>query len=298
MRLDDEAESQNVEDRRGDGGGFGSGGFGAGPKTIGIGTIIVALAASYFFGIDPSLIMQGASVIQGSPPAQQPQHPQGHRPPATDQMSVFTRKVLGNTERTWEHIFETQLNRRYGPPTLVMFSGATPTACGTGQSAMGPFYCPGDHKVYIDLAFYDELRQRFGAGGDFAQAYVIAHEIGHHVQNLLGVSEKVDAARRRMSEAQANQLSVRMELQADCLAGVWAATAQQANQQLLEPGDVEEGLKAAAAIGDDRLQRQAQGYVVPEGFTHGTSEQRVRWLRKGLTGGNLRECDTFAARQL
>ncbi len=295
MRLDDEAESQNVEDRRG---GFGGGGFGAGPKTIGIGTIIVALAASYFFGIDPSLIMQGASVIQGQQPTQQQAPPQANRAPATDQMSVFTRKVLGNTERTWEHVFETQLNRRYTAPTLVMFSGATPTACGTGQSAMGPFYCPGDHKVYIDLAFYNELRQRFGAGGDFAQAYVIAHEVGHHVQNLLGVSEKVDAARRRMGEAQANQLSVRMELQADCLAGVWAAAAQRANQQLLEPGDIEDGLRAAAAIGDDRLQRQAQGYVVPEAFTHGSSEQRVRWLRKGLTAGSVRECDTFAARQL
>ncbi|KWR89324.1 KPN_02809 family neutral zinc metallopeptidase [Cupriavidus sp. IDO] len=291
MRLDDEAESQNVEDRRG---GFGGGGFG-GPTTIGIGTIVIALAASYFFGIDPSVIMQGASVLQGSQP--QHQHQQANRPPATDHMTVFTRKVLGNTERTWEHIFETELNRRYAPPTLVMFSGATPTACGTGQSAMGPFYCPGDQKVYIDLAFYDELRQRFGAGGDFAQAYVIAHEIGHHVQNLLGVSAKVDNARRRMGEAQANQLSVRMELQADCLAGVWAANAQKANQQLLEPGDIEEGLKAAAAIGDDRLQRQAQGYVVPEAFTHGTSEQRVRWLRQGLTTGDIRKCDTFAARQ-
>lgn len=292
MRLDDESESQNVEDRRG---GFGGGGFG-GPKTIGIGTVIIALAASYFFGIDPSVIMQGASVLQGQQ-APQPQQ-QANRAPANDQMTVFTRKVLGNTERTWEHIFETELNRRYEPPKLVLFTRATPTACGTGQSAMGPFYCPGDHKVYIDLAFYDELRQRFGAGGDFAQAYVIAHEIGHHVQNLLGVSEKVDAARRRMGEAQANQLSVRMELQADCLAGVWAANAQRANQQLLEPGDIEEGLKAAAAIGDDRLQKQAQGYVVPEAFTHGTSEQRVRWLRQGLTTGDIRKCDTFAARQL
>ncbi|WP_454765316.1 KPN_02809 family neutral zinc metallopeptidase [Cupriavidus campinensis] len=295
MRLDDEAESQNVEDRRD--GGFGGGGFPIGGKSIGIGTVIIALAASYFFGIDPSLIFQGASVIQGQQQAPQPPS-QARRPPANDQMTVFTRKVLGNTERTWEHIFETTLNRRYAPPTLVMFSGATPTACGTGQSAMGPFYCPGDQKVYIDLAFYDELRQRFGVGGDFAQAYVIAHEVGHHVQNLLGVSGKVDAARRRMGEAQANQLSVRMELQADCLAGVWAATAQKANQALLEAGDVEEGLKAAAAIGDDRLQRQAQGYVVPEAFTHGTSEQRVRWLRQGLTTGDIRKCDTFAAKQL
>lgn len=291
MRLDDEAESQNVEDRRGGGGGFGIGG-----KSIGIGTIIVALAASYFFGIDPRLILQGGSALQQQ--QQEAPQSQSHRPPATDQLSVFTRKVLGNTERTWEHIFETDLNRRYAPPTLVMFTGATPTACGTGQSAMGPFYCPADQKVYIDLSFYNELRQRFGAGGDFAQAYVIAHEIGHHVQNLLGVSNKVDAARRRMGEAQANQLSVRMELQADCLAGVWAATAGKLNQQLIEPGDIEQGLKAAAAIGDDRLQKQSQGYVVPEAFTHGTSEQRVRWLRQGLTTGDIRKCDTFAQRQL
>ncbi|KAI3594167.1 YpfJ protein, zinc metalloprotease superfamily [Cupriavidus sp. U2] len=291
MRLDDEAESQNVEDRRGGGGGFGIGG-----KSIGIGTIIVALAASYFFGIDPRLILQGGSALQQQ--LQEAPQSQSHRPPATDQLSVFTRKVLGNTERTWEHIFETDLNRRYAPPTLVMFTGATPTACGTGQSAMGPFYCPADQKVYIDLSFYNELRQRFGAGGDFAQAYVIAHEVGHHVQNLLGVSNKVDAARRRMNEAQANQLSVRMELQADCLAGVWAATAGKLNQQLIEPGDIEQGLKAAAAIGDDRLQKQSQGYVVPEAFTHGTSEQRVRWLRQGLTTGDIRKCDTFAQRQL
>ena len=289
MRLDDEAESQHVEDRRG------GRGFGAGPKTIGIGTILVALAASYFFGIDPTVIMQGASVLQQSEAPQQ-QATQG--PPATDAMSVFVRKVLGSTERTWSRLFETELNRRYEPPTLVLFTGATQTACGMGQSAMGPFYCPADQKVYIDLAFYDELRKRFGAAGDFAQAYVIAHEVGHHVQHLLGVADKVDSARRRMGEAQGNQLSVRMELQADCLAGVWAAAAQRANQQLLEPGDIEEGLQAAAAIGDDRLQRQSQGYVVPEAFTHGTSEQRVRWLRRGLESADIGRCDAFAARQL
>lgn len=293
MRLDDEAESQHVEDRRG--GGFG-GGFGGG-KTIGVGTIIVALAAAYFFGIDPTVILQGGSMMQGAPSPEATQQAQD-RPPATDQMTVFVRKVLGNTERTWSHIFENDLNRRYAPPTLVLFSGATATACGTGQAAMGPFYCPADQKVYIDLSFYDELRQRFGAAGDFAQAYVIAHEIGHHVQNLLGVSDKVDSARRRVSEKQANQLSVRLELQADCLAGVWAATAQRANQQLLEPGDIEEGLKAAAAIGDDRLQRQSQGYVVPDAFTHGSSEQRVRWLRRGLESGDIGQCDAFAVKQL
>lgn len=204
--------------------------------------------------------------------------------------------MLGNIERTWSHIFPTQLGRDYSPPTLVMFEHATPTACGTGQTAMGPFYCPADRKVYIDLAFYDELRRQFGAGGDFAQAYVIAHEVGHHVQKLLGISDKVDAARQRMSEAQANRLSVRIELQADCFAGVWAYNAQQANRQLIEPGEFEQGLKTAAAIGDDTLQRRSQGYVVPDAFTHCTSEQRVAWLRRGMQRGDVRDCDTFASR--
>ncbi|KUZ92750.1 metalloprotease [Burkholderia ubonensis] len=293
MRLDDETESQNVEDRRG-----GGGGFGGGRATIGIGTIVVALAASYFFGIDPRVVLEGASALQGgrqqqAQPQQQAQH-QGA--PATDAGAVFTRKVLGNIERTWMMIFSTQLHEQYQPPKLVMFTNATPTACGTGQTAMGPFYCPGDRKVYIDLGFYDDLRRRFGAGGDFAQAYVIAHEVGHHVQNLLGISGKVDAARRRSSEARSNALSVRMELQADCFAGVWANNAQRANQRLIEPGDFEQGLKTAAAIGDDRLQQQGQGYVVPESFTHGSSEQRVYWLRRGLESGELSACDTFAAR--
>ncbi|OMG71729.1 KPN_02809 family neutral zinc metallopeptidase [Burkholderia ubonensis] len=294
MRLDDETESQNVEDRRG-----GGGGFGGGRATIGIGTIVVALAASYFFGIDPRVVLEGASALQGGRQQAQPQaqHQAQHQgAPATDAGAVFTRKVLGNIERTWTAIFSTQLHEQYQPPKLVMFTNATPTACGTGQTAMGPFYCPGDRKVYIDLGFYDDLRRRFGAGGDFAQAYVIAHEVGHHVQNLLGISGKVDAARRRSSEARSNALSVRMELQADCFAGVWANNAQRANQRLIEPGDFEQGLKTAAAIGDDRLQQQGQGYVVPESFTHGSSEQRVYWLRRGLESGELSACDTFAAR--
>ncbi|KVN99043.1 metalloprotease [Burkholderia ubonensis] len=289
MRLDDETESQNVEDRRN-----GGGGFGGGRATIGIGTIVVALAASYFFGIDPRVVLEGASALQGGRQQAQPQA-QHQGAPATDAGAVFTRKVLGNIERTWTTIFAAQLHEQYQPPKLVMFTNATPTACGTGQTAMGPFYCPGDRKVYIDLGFYDDLRRRFGAGGDFAQAYVIAHEVGHHVQNLLGISGKVDAARRRSSEARSNALSVRMELQADCFAGVWANNAQRANQRLIEPGDFEQGLKTAAAIGDDRLQQQGQGYVVPESFTHGSSEQRVYWLRRGLESGELSACDTFAA---
>ncbi len=193
-------------------------------------------------------------------------------------------------------MFQTQLHAQYAAPTLVMYTGSTPTACGNGQAAMGPFYCPADRKIYIDLGFYRELRDRFGAGGDFAQAYVIAHEVGHHVQKLLGISDKVDAMRARAGRVQGNQLSVRLELQADCFAGVWANNAQRANRQLLEAGDLEQGLNAAAAIGDDRLQKQSQGYVVPDAFTHGSSEQRVYWLRRGLDSGDVRQCDTFAAR--
>ncbi|WP_246797812.1 KPN_02809 family neutral zinc metallopeptidase [Burkholderia perseverans] len=292
MRLDDEAESRNVEDRRG---GFGGGGRGA---TIGIGTLVVALAASYFLGIDPRVVLQGAAVLQGQHAGQAPAPAANPSPRAgaDDPRAMFTRKVLGNIERTWSQVFPAQLHRQYSPPTLVMFEHRTSTACGTGQTAMGPFYCPADRKVYIDLGFYDELRQKFGAGGDFAQAYVIAHEVGHHVQKLLGISDQVDAARGRVSEAQANRLSVRLELQADCFAGVWAYNARQANQRLIEPGEFEQGLRTAAAIGDDTLQRRSQGYVVPDAFTHGTSEQRVSWLRRGMQHGDVRDCDTFAAR--
>ncbi|BAN25552.1 KPN_02809 family neutral zinc metallopeptidase [Caballeronia insecticola] len=292
MRLDDEAESQNVEDRRGGGGG----GFRVGGGSIGIGTIVVALAASYFLGINPMTIINGAQMLQGNAPQQQaaPSNAQ----PANDPGAVFVRRVLGNTERTWEHIFRTQFNQDYPPPKLVMFTGGTQTSCGMGQTAMGPFYCPADRKVYIDLSFYRELRDRFGASGDFAQAYVIAHEVGHHVQNVLGISDKVDSARSRMSREQANALSVRVELQADCFAGVWAAVAQRDNAKLIEPGDFEQGLTAAGAIGDDRLQQQSQGRIVPEAFTHGTSAQRQRWLRRGMSTGDVKQCDTFSAASL
>ncbi|MDR5775431.1 MULTISPECIES: neutral zinc metallopeptidase [unclassified Caballeronia] len=294
MRLDDEAESSNVEDRRGSGGG---GGFRVGGGSIGIGTIVVALAASYFFGINPMTIINGAQMLHGNAPVQQQAAP-SNAPPAQDAGAVFVRRVLGNTERTWQHIFKTQFNQDYPAPKLVLFSGGTQTGCGTGQAAMGPFYCPNDRRVYIDLSFYRELKDRFGAGGDFAQAYVIAHEVGHHVQNVLGIMDKVDSARARMSPAQANALSVRVELQADCFAGVWAAVAQQDNAKLIQPGDFEQGLNAAGAIGDDRLQQQSQGRVVPEAFTHGSSEQRQRWLRKGLSSGDIRQCDTFSAKTL
>lgn len=279
MRLDDERESSNVEDRRGSGFSMGGG------RGIGIGTIVLALVAMYF-GIDPRMVMnigQGMSQQQEAPAKPIPQG---------DEMAKFVAKVLGSTEDTWGKIFQ-HSGHEYPVPKLVLFSGATPTACGTGQAAMGPFYCPGDQKVYIDLAFYNEMKNRFNAPGDFAQAYVIAHEVGHHIQNLMGTSDKVQQARQMArSEAEGNQYSVRMELQADCYAGVWAHHADGANR-ILEPGDVEEAMTAAAAIGDDALQKQAQGYAVPDSFTHGTSEQRMRWFNQGLTSGDLRKCDTF-----
>jgi hypothetical protein len=287
MRLDDEQESSNVEDRRGMGMPMRAGG-------VGIGTVLVALAASYFFGVDPGTVINVASHLQGNAPVQEVQ---SRKPPADDSMAHFVGKVLGSTERVWQQQFS-QSGKQYVQPHLVLFSGATPTACGTGQSAMGPFYCPLDRKVYIDLEFYQELKNRFHAPGDFAQAYVIAHEVGHHVQNLLGISDKVHSAQQHAgSKAQANALSVRLELQADCLAGVWAAQANEA-RHILEAGDVEQALAAASAIGDDRLQKQARGTIVPDAFTHGTSDQRVRWFKRGIDSGDMKQCNTFQAASL
>jgi predicted metalloprotease len=282
MRLG--RRSDNVEDRRGSSGGMGRGG------SIGIGTVVLALAA-WYFGIDPNIVLQGASQLQQTPDATP-----AEAPPASDEQAQFVSMVLADTEDTWQTIFSAG-GKQYHEPKLVLFSGAYPTACGMGEAAMGPFYCPGDQKVYIDLSFYDELQRRFKAPGDFAQAYVIAHEVGHHVQNLLGISEKVQQARQRASEAQSNALSVRLELQADCFAGLWANHADQA-RHVLETGDVEEGLRAATAIGDDTLQKQARGYAVPESFTHGSAEQRVRWFRRGLDSGSMKSCDTFSERTL
>lgn len=280
MRLEDERESTNVEDRRGS---RMTGGRAGG---IGLGTIALALVAMYF-GVDPAVVLNmGQGLQQNSQVESQPI-------PNDDVEAKFVAKVLGSTESTWSKIFQ-NAGQQYPAPTLVLFRGATPTACGTGQSAMGPFYCLGDQKVYIDLAFYDEMKNRFNAPGDFAQAYVIAHEVGHHIQHLTGVSDKVQQARQSArSQAQANQYSVRLELQADCYAGVWAHHADGANR-ILEPGDVEEAMRAAAAIGDDALQKQAQGYAVPDSFTHGTSQQRMRWFNQGLTTGDIRKCDTFS----
>ena len=286
MRFDNSRESSNVEDRRGGGGG----GLPVGGRSIGLGTIVLALVAMYF-GVDPSVVLNQTAVA--------PSRVEQARPaaaPANDAESKFVRHVLAETEDTWQQIFR-QNGKQYAEPTLVLFTGATRTACGVGQAAMGPFYCPADQKVYIDLAFYQELRSRFNAPGDFAQAYVIAHEVGHHVQNLLGISAKVDQMRGRVSQAEYNRLSVRLELQADCFAGVWAHHAHNA-RQILEQGDVEEAMNAAAKIGDDALQQSGGGAVVPESFTHGTSAQRQRWFHAGMQQGQLKACDTFAARSL
>ncbi|WP_160350054.1 neutral zinc metallopeptidase [Bordetella sp. 15P40C-2] len=289
MRMGKSRESRNIEDRRSSGPSFGGGGFGGRRGPMGIGAIVLALVAIYF-GVDPSVVLQMAD---GNAPVQQQTSTQ---PPANDPQTKFVAQVLGETEDIWNDIFRQNLNRQYIAPKMVLFRGATPTACGTGQSAMGPFYCPGDNKVYIDLSFFDEMERKLNAPGDFAQAYVIAHEVGHHVQHLLGISDQVDQLRRRQP-AQANALSVRMELQADCFAGLWARRADQA-RDILESGDVEEGLNAAAAIGDDTLQKKSQGYVVPDAFTHGSSAQRVKWFKRGLDSGDLRQCDTFSAETL
>lgn len=291
MRMDDYRDSDNVEDRRGEGGG---GGLSFGGGRLGLGSIAIALVASYFLGINPMTVLNMLS--GGGMPAIEQSAPAAHRPPADDQMAHFVSKVLASTEDTWTDVFRSN-GRQYEQPKLVLFSGATPTACGTGQTAMGPFYCPGDHKVYIDLAFYQELKSRFHAPGEFAQAYVIAHEVGHHVQNLLGIADKVHSAQQRAGKVEANALSVRMELQADCLAGVWGKRTD-TMKGVLDPGDLEAALTAASAIGDDRLQQQAQGRIVPESFTHGSSEQRVRWFRRGFESGDMNQCNTFKTAQL
>ncbi|MEW5788059.1 MAG: neutral zinc metallopeptidase [Pseudomonadota bacterium] len=282
MRWERSRASDNVEDRRGGGGGLGG-------KSIGLGTVAIVVVAM-LLGVDPSTVLNLAGNMA----------PQETRPaaggPVQDEAGRFVAHVLGDTEDTWRDLFA-RSGKQYEDPRLVLFSGRTETACGLGQAAMGPFYCPGDRQVYIDLAFYEDLKQRFHAPGDFAQAYVIAHEVGHHVQNLLGISGKVQGLRQRAGEKEANALSVRLELQADCFAGVWAHHAQ-ASRQLLESGDLEEALNAATAIGDDRLQEQGRGYAVPDSFTHGSSAQRVRWFRQGMESGDPAGCDTFSARKL
>jgi predicted metalloprotease len=283
MRWGDLRRSENVEDRRGMGGG---GGFRGGGLGIG-GLIIVGLLA-WATGIDPRIILGGLEMVQG-PQTQQ----EGKQGTPADEVGQFVSSVLGSTEDVWQQIFQ-QNNQTYRPPRLVLYSGATPSACGMGQAAMGPFYCPPDQRVYLDTAFFREMERRFQAAGDFAAAYVVAHEVGHHVQNLLGIMDRVMQERQRVSKSESNALSVRTELQADCFAGVWAHHAKQS----LEPGDIEEAINAATAIGDDKLQEQSQGRVVPDSFTHGSSEQRVRWFKTGFESGQVRSCNTFAATNL
>jgi predicted metalloprotease len=293
MRMDGQEESSNVEDVRGMGGG--GGGFSIGGRGLSIGSIVIAVIAGWIFGINPLALLGmvdgggGGQVVQQQGPAP--------APPKDDPGARFVSKVLRSTEQVWTDVFR-ESGRTYQPPKLVLFSGSWPTACGQGQSAMGPFYCPEDHKVYIDLRFYKVLEQRLGAPGEFAQAYVIAHEVGHHVQQQLGIMDKVDALRGRSDSAQANALSVRVELQADCFAGVWAARSQKGNGWRLDPGDIESALNAAAQIGDDTLQRRTQGTIVPESFTHGTSAQRVSWFKRGVDTGSVESSNTFQGRDL
>jgi predicted metalloprotease len=294
MRWQDAERSNNVDDVRGQRTGGGGmpirlGGMGG----MSLGGLVAIMAITYLLGGDPFAVLTGGTPTERAAPPSA-----GSGAPIEDEGGKFVQTVLRSTEIVWADVFRKQLGRSYTEPRLVLFTDAVASACGTNSSAVGPFYCPPDQRVYIDLGFYAELDRRFGAPGDFAQAYVIAHEVGHHVQNLLGIDDKVRAAQQRASEAQANQLSVRMELQADCLAGVWghyvkAETAS--NKVRLEPGDVEEGMRAAAAIGDDAIQRKAQGHVSPESWTHGSSEQRVQWLRRGLESGQVASCDTLGS---
>ncbi len=279
MRWQKGRRSQNIEDRRGR----------RGRKTLaggGLGMVILAVVA-LLFGVDPSTVMQlGGGLLSGN------QQQSEQFSAATDQQSDLVSVVLADTEDTWRPIFQS-MGREYREPKLVLFTGSTDSACGYASSAMGPFYCPGDQKLYIDLRFYAELKNKFGAPGDFAQAYVVAHEVGHHVQTLLGISNQVQRARGNVDEVTGNEMQVRMELQADCLSGVWAHHAHR-SRSLLEEGDIAEGLRAAAAIGDDTLQRKSQGYVVPESFTHGSAVQRQTWFFRGLESGNINQCDTFS----
>jgi predicted metalloprotease len=304
VRIDEMPRSENVEDRRGAGLGA-SGTFNIRGRrgSLGIGTIIILGLVGYWLGVDPRLLIGGAEILSGGGSPQQAQGVDDTRTEApSDQMGQFVSAVLGGTEVQWQKIFA-QYGKTYQPPKLVMFSGATRSGCGFAQSATGPFYCPNDRKVYLDSSFFQDLERRFRAcaGGSkacqFSQAYVIAHEVGHHVQNLLGILSKAQQTQQSMDKAEANRVQVRVELQADCLAGIWAYHSEE-SWKFIEPGDVEAAMQTSAAIGDDRLQKQAQGYVVPDAFTHGSSEQRTRWLTIGLKSGKVESCDTFNAAQL
>jgi uncharacterized protein len=299
MRLGGQRPSRNVEDRRGRSGGSGGGRgmrlpIGRRGGGIGIGGILLLMGVMWLLGMNPLDLLTGGGQFAGPPQRQTVED--GAPGSGDDARRDFVARVLGTTERAWEDVFA-EHGAQYAHPTLRLFSDSTPSACGLGAAAMGPFYCPGDSTIYIDLSFFRDLENRLGAPGDFAQAYVIAHEVGHHVQNLTGTLTESHAQRANLPAAEANEISVRVELQADCYAGIWAHTVAQEGT-ILEEGDIEEGMNAASAIGDDRLQRQSQGQVVPESFTHGTSEQRVRWFRRGLESGDLAACDTFGADQL
>jgi len=287
MRLDDSRRSDNVDDERGAGGGAG-GGYGL---HLGLGGTLLVLVAGYFLGVNPQTllgIISGAPDAGTSAPASAPIHN-----PASDAQVDFVRAVLGSTEDVWTAYFQQQ-GKTYTAPTLVLFSGSIASACGRASASAGPFYCPGDQKVYLDLDFFRQLATQFGAPGDFARAYVIAHEVWHHVQDLQGISSAAEHAEQRSSQVGANHVSIEVELQADCYAGVWAARANR-TQRILEPGDLEQGLQAASSVGDDTLQKRMQGTVVPDSFTHGTSAQRVKWFRRGFDSGQIENCDTFKA---
>jgi hypothetical protein len=297
MRWGDMRRSENVEDRSGmrpRGGGIGGGGM-----KIGLGGIILVLIASVLFGINPMSLLGGMSgpepAPQSAPPGYGPQAGPGAAAPSADPTKDMVARVLGDTEDVWNALFQAMFNKGYPKPGLVIFGGQVRSACGLASAAVGPFYCPGDGKLYLDTAFFEQLEKRFGAPGDFAQAYVVAHEVGHHVQNVLGTMQKFDALLQRVSPSERNALQVRLELQADCYAGVWGHFAQR--RKLLEPGDLEEGLRGAAAVGDDQIMKRTQGYVVPDAFTHGSSQQRMYWFKRGLETGDPRRCDTFTERQ-
>jgi len=295
MRWEDYRQSENVEDRRGGGGEYA--GLPGGRGGIGIGTMVVLGLLGWALGIDPRLLIGGAELIGGiggrSAPTQEQRKSAG---PPQDEMGKFISAVLAQNEDIWSKVLPQQANRKYVPPKLVLFSGVDRSGCGTAQSAMGPFYCPNDQRVYLDLSFFQEMQRKLGGGGDFAYAYVVGHEVGHHIQNLLGILPKVNELRQRISERESNALSVRVELQADCFAGVWAYNLQAMDR--VEPGDVDEAMRTAAAIGDDKLQQQGRGVVVPDSFTHGSSAQRTRWFNTGFKSGSLQSCDTFRTNQL
>jgi predicted metalloprotease len=305
MRWDELPRSDNIDDRRGDdGGGFGGGGggFPIGGGGLSIGTVVVLGIIGLALGIDPRLLIGGAEMLGGGSQMRQerPAPPSGRSGAPTDSTGQFVAAILGSADAEWKNLFA-KANQTYRGPRLVMFSGATRSACGAAQSAMGPFYCPADREVYLDTSFFKDIETRFrgctGKACDFSRAYVIAHEVGHHVQNLLGILPKVQQQQRSMSQVEANRLQVRVELQADCFAGVWAHHAE-AKYKFLDPGDIDAALQTAAAIGDDTLQRRAQGRVVPDSFTHGSAEQRKRWFTIGFKEGSVRACNTFQAAQL